>query len=49
MAEVKVEVIKDDYGEVHVKIECDFVYYKPKDDIFSIKAAFEETMMRFAI
>ena len=41
--------IKDSDGEVHVLIVCDFTYYKPKDDIFNIKAAFEETMMRFAI
>jgi len=49
MAEVKLTRIKQDHEEVHVKVECDFVYYNLKDDAEKIKAAFEEVMMRFAI
>ncbi len=49
MAEVTIERIKDDMGEVHIKVTADFVYWKEKDDIFRIREAFEETMARFAI
>ena len=49
MAELTIERIKDDMGEVHIKVTADFVYWKEKDDIFRIREAFEETMARFAI
>lgn len=49
MAEIKLTIIKRDHEEVRVKVECDFWYFNLKDDDEKIKAAFEETMMRFAI
>lgn len=49
MAEVKLTRIKQDLGEVHVKVECDFVYYNLRDDAEKIEDAFKEVMMRFAI
>ena len=49
MSEVKLTRIKQYLGEVHVKVECDFVYYNLKDDAEKIKTAFEETMAKFAI
>ena len=49
MAGIGIERIKDDMGEVHVRITADFVYSKEKDDIFVIKQAFEKLMMKYAI
>ena len=49
MAEVKITRIKQDHEEVHVKVECDFVYYNLIDDAETIEDAFNEVMMRFAI
>ena len=49
MSEVKLTRIKQDHEEVHVKVECDFVYYNLIDDDETIITAFEETMARFAI
>lgn len=49
MAEITVKRIKDDLGEVHIQITADFVYWKEKDDIFTIERAFHDLMMKYAI